>query len=226
MALTCSTVVANNDVATSTVVSIETGTVIQNSKPNKDAQAREFKIDYGLDISDDLMDCDRVIVNNTISASETKMEAKIAAIKTQRHRATIEHWLAEAWSDRDCGFFSLTAVTDPHAKMSNRQKDPTTAMTGTFVINIAAYLRDIDIWKEEAQLYMPKIPTYKNESYLKLQEFTRAYEHMYETWPVTYRSIKDQIMLAKRNLQDFSRNAWYKKYPMGINHNYTWEEFK
>lgn len=68
----------------------------------------------------------------------------------------------------------------------------------------------INARQEEAQLYVPKIPIYKGESYLKLQEFTRACEHMYETRPVTYRSVKDQVMLAKGNLQDSPRNAWYR----------------
>ena len=38
---------------------------------------------------------------------------------------------------------------------------------------------------------MPKILMYKGESYLKLQEFTQACEHIYETQPVTYRGVKN-----------------------------------
>ena len=75
-------------------------------------------------------------------------------------------------------------------------------------------------------MYVPKISTYKGEPYLKLQEFTQSCEHMYKTQPVTYWSIKDQVMLAKKNFQDFPCNTWYREYPIGINHNYTWEEFK
>ena len=104
--------------------------------------------------------------------------------------------------------------------------DPTTAMTGTLTVDRAAYLRNIDTCKEETQLYMLKIPTYKGEFYLKLQEFTQVYEHMYETRPVTYRNVKDQVMLTKSNLQDSLYNAWYREYPIGINHNYTWKKFK
>lgn len=134
--------------------------------------------------------------------------------------------MAEAWLDRDRGFPSLTAMTGSHAKVGNCQVDPTTAMTGALAIDRAAYFYNINICKEEAQLYVLKIPTYKSESYLKLQKFIWTYEHMYEMRPVTYRSVKDQVMLAKSNLQDFPCNAWYKKYPMGINPNYTWEKFK
>ena len=96
MALTHSIVVANDDVATSTVVGADTGTIIQDSKLNEDAQAREPKIDYGFDISGNPVDRNHVIVNDVIPASEAKMEVKIAAIETQCHRTTIEHWLAEA----------------------------------------------------------------------------------------------------------------------------------
>ena len=39
IALTCSTVIANDDVAASTVVGTDTDNVIQNSEPNEDAQA-------------------------------------------------------------------------------------------------------------------------------------------------------------------------------------------
>ena len=165
-------------------------------------------------------------MNDAIPASEAEMEAEITAIETQHHRTTIEHRLAEAQSDRDCGFFSTNTVTGLHAKVGNCQRDPTTTMTSILAIDKAAYLQDIDIQKKEAQLYVPKIPTYKGECYFKLQEFTRAYKHMYETWPVTYRSIKNQIILAKGNLQDFSCNVWYREYPMEINYNYTWEKFK
>ena len=182
-------------------------------------------MDYELDTSGEPVDRDRV-VNDPTPASEAEMEAEIAAIETQRHRATIERRLAEARSDCDRGFPSTTTVTGHQAKAGNRQVDPTTAMTGALAVDRAAYLRDIDTRKEEAQLYVPKIPTYKGESYLKLQEFTRACEHMYETRPVTYRSVKDQVMLTKGNLQDSPRNAWYREYPTGIDHNYTWEEFK
>ena len=82
MALTYSTIVANDDVAAFTVVGANTGTVIQNSKPNEDAQTQESEIDYELDISGDLVDCNRVIVNDAISISEAAMEAEIAAIET------------------------------------------------------------------------------------------------------------------------------------------------
>lgn len=120
MAFTCNTIVANNEVATSTIVGADTGTVIQDSKPNKDAQVRESEMDYELDISDDSVDRNHIIVNDAILASKAEMEAKIAAIETQHHRATIEHWLAEARLNRDCDFSSLTAMTDLHAKMGNR----------------------------------------------------------------------------------------------------------
>ena len=53
-------------------------------------------MDYELDISGDSVDRDFVIVNDAIPTSEAKMEAEIAAIETQCHRATIEHRLAEA----------------------------------------------------------------------------------------------------------------------------------
>ena len=80
-------------------------------------------------------------------------------------------------------------------------------MTGTLAIDKAAYFWNIDSRKEEAQLYRPKIPIYKGKSYLKLQEFTRAYKHMYERRPVIYWSVKTQVMLVKKNLQDSSCNA-------------------
>lgn len=94
-------------------------------------------------------------------------------------------------------------------------------MTGALAVDRVIYLRNIDTRKKEAQLYVPKILIYKSESYLKLQKFIRACKHMYEMRPVTYWSVKDQVMLAKGNLQNFPCNAWYKEYPMGINHNYT-----
>ena len=53
-------------------------------------------MDYELDISGNPIDCDHVVVNNSTPASEVEMEAKIAAIETQRHRVTIKHRLAEA----------------------------------------------------------------------------------------------------------------------------------
>ena len=165
-------------------------------------------------------------MNNSTPVSETEIEAEIAAIETQCHRMTIECQLAEAQSNHDYGFLFPNAVIGSHAKVGNCQRDSTTTMIGALAIDKAVYLQDINTQKEEAQLYMLKIPTYKDESYLKLQEFIQACEHMYETWPMTYQSIKDQVMLAKRNFQDFPRNAWYREYPMGINHNYTWEEFK
>ena len=96
MALTRSTVVANDDVVASPIVGVNTSTIIQNSKPNKDTQAQESKMDYEFDIRGDPVDYDRVVVNNSTSVSEAEMEAEIAAIETQHHRATIEHWLAEA----------------------------------------------------------------------------------------------------------------------------------
>ncbi|MCJ1266315.1 hypothetical protein MMC22_006198 [Lobaria immixta] len=226
MALTHSTVAANDDVAASTIVDADKGTVIQDSKPNENAQAQESEMDYELDISSKLIDRDCIAVNDLTPASDAEMEAEIAAIKTQHHRLTIERWLAKAWSDRDCSFPSPTAVTSHHAKTGNCQVDSTTAMTGTLAIDRVAYLHNINTHKEETQLYVPKIPMYKDESYLKLQEFIRVCEHMYKTQLVIYWSIKDQVMLAKSNLQDFLCNAWYKKYPMGINHNYTWEKFK
>ena len=120
MALTYSIIVANNEVATSTIVGADTGTVIQDSKPNKDAQVWESEMDYEFDISDDSVDRNHIIVNDAILASKAKIEAKIAAIETQRHRATIEHWLAEAWLNRDRNFSSPTTMTDLHAKMGNR----------------------------------------------------------------------------------------------------------
>lgn len=64
-------------------------------------------------------------------------------------------------------------------------------MTGALAIDKAAYLYNINTHKEKAYLYMPKIPIYKDESYLKLQKFTWMCEYMYETWLVTYQSIKD-----------------------------------
>ena len=57
MALTRSTIVANDDIAASIVVDANTGTVIQDSKSNEDAQAQESEINYKLDISDDSVDC-------------------------------------------------------------------------------------------------------------------------------------------------------------------------
>ena len=103
-------------------------------------QARESKIDYELDISGDPVDCDRVIVNDAIPASEAAMEAKITAIVTQHHRATIERRLTEAWLDCDCGFLSPNTVTDSHAKASNRQEDSTMIITGALAIDRAIYL--------------------------------------------------------------------------------------
>ena len=117
-------------------------------------------------------------------------------------------------------------MTGLHAKVGNRQEDFITTITDTLAIDRATYLQDIDTRKEKAQLYVSKIFTYKGKSYFKLQKFTQAYKHIYETWPVTYQNIKNQVMLAKKNLQDSLRNAWYRKYPIEINHNYTWEEFK
>ena len=108
------------------------------------------------------------------------MKAEIAAIKTQHHRAIIKRRLAKAWSSCNRSFFSPTAVTSSHVKTSNHQEDPTMAMTGIFAIDKAVYLQDIDIWKEEAQLYVSKVLMYKGESYFKLQEFTQACEHMYK----------------------------------------------
>ena len=226
MALTCSTVVANDDIAVSTIVGANTDTVIQNSKPNENTQAQESKMNYKLDISDEPVNCNCVVVNDPTPVSEAEMEAEIAAIKTQCHQATIERQLAEAWSDHDCSFLSLTAMTGHHAKMGNCQINPTTAMTGALAVDKVVYLRNIDTCKEEAQLYVPKISTYKGKSYLKLQKFIWAYEHMYETQPVTYQSVKDQVMLAKSDPQGSLCNAWYREYLIGINHNYTWEEFK
>ena len=119
MALTRSTVIVNDDVTASTIIGANTGTVIQDNKLNEDAQAQESKIDYELDISSEPMDCNHVVVNDLTPASETEMEAEIAAIETQCYRATIERWLAEAQLDRDCGFPSPTAVTGHHAKIGN-----------------------------------------------------------------------------------------------------------
>ena len=158
-----------------------------------------LKIDYEFDISGDPVDRDCVIMNDVIPTSEVMIEAEIATIKTQRHRAIIKRQLAEAWSDCDHDFPSFNNVTDSHAKTGNRQEDPTTTMTGALAIDRAAYLQDIDTRKEKAQLYVPKIPMYKGESYFKLQELTRACEYMYKTRPMTYQSIKDQVMLAKGN---------------------------
>ena len=95
MAFTCSTVIANNDIAASIVVSANIGIVIQNSKPNKDAQAQESEMNYELDISGDFVDHDRVIVNNAIPARKTKMEVEITAIEIQHYRAMIKRWLTE-----------------------------------------------------------------------------------------------------------------------------------
>ena len=146
-------------------------------------------------------------MNDPTPASKVEIKAKIAAIETQCHRAMIECRLAEAQSDCDCGFSSPTAVTGPHAKAGNCQGDSTTAMTGALGVNKAVYFCNIDIRKEKTQLYVPKILTYKNKSYLKLQEFTRACEHIYKTQLVTYQSVKDQVILAKGNFQDFLHNA-------------------
>ena len=110
---------ANDHIAASTIVGADTGTVIQNSEPNEDAQAQESKMDYELDISGEPVDRNYVIVNDPTPASEAEMEAEIAAIEPQHHRATIKRQLAEAWSDRDCSLSSPTAVTDPHAKAGN-----------------------------------------------------------------------------------------------------------
>ena len=96
------------------------------------------------------------------------MEIEIAAIETQHHRAMIERQLAEVWLDCDCSFSSPTAMTGHHAKASNCQIDPTTATTSALAIDMVAYLYNIDTCKEEAHLYMLKIPTYKGEFYLKL----------------------------------------------------------
>ena len=81
MAFTRSTVIANDDVAMLTIVDTDTGTVIQDSKPNEDAQAQESEIDYELDISGELVDCNHVIVNDPTPASEAEIKAKITAIK-------------------------------------------------------------------------------------------------------------------------------------------------
>lgn len=64
------------------------------------------------------------------------------------------------------------------------------------------YVGKVDIRREELQLYVPKIPTYRGGFYQKLQEFVRACEHMYETRPIKYRSVKGRVMLAKGNLQE------------------------
>ncbi|MCJ1268343.1 hypothetical protein MMC22_008231 [Lobaria immixta] len=58
-------------------------------------------------------------------------------------------------------------MAGPRVTATNRQVDPIAVTSGALVNDRAAYLRDIDILKKEAQLYMPKIPTYKYESYLK-----------------------------------------------------------
>lgn len=129
-------------------------------------------MNYELNISDEPMDCNCVVVNDPIPASEAEMEVEIAAIKIQHHRATIECRLAEAQLDRDCGFSSPTAMTSHHAKAGDYQIDPTTAIIGTLAIDKVIYLHNIDTCKEETQLYVPKISTYKGESYLKLQKFT------------------------------------------------------
>ncbi|MCJ1271067.1 hypothetical protein MMC22_010966, partial [Lobaria immixta] len=42
----------------------------------------------------------------------------------------------------------------------------------------AAYLREVDIRKEEAQLYVPKIPNDKGESYVKLEEWHQRYRYL------------------------------------------------
>lgn len=90
-------------------------------------------------------------------------------------------------------------------------------------VNRAAYLREVDIRKEETQLYVPKIPHYKGASYVKLQEFVRACKHRYETRPFTYRSTKDKVMLVKGNLQDSPRGpeCLVGDYPQGIYDPYT-----
>lgn len=82
MALTCSTIVANDDIAASTIVGANIGIVIQDSKPNKDAQAQESEINYEFDISGKSIDHDRVVVNDPTPANEAKMEAEIAVIET------------------------------------------------------------------------------------------------------------------------------------------------
>lgn len=69
-------------------------------------------------------------------------------------------------------------MAGPRVMATNRQVGPIAVTSGALVNDRAAYLRDIDIRKKEAQLYVSKIPTYKCESYLKIQEFTRAYEYM------------------------------------------------
>ena len=97
-------------------------------------------MNYELDISDDSVDHDCVIVNDAIPASEAKMEAEIAVIETQHHRATIERRLTEARSDCNCGFPSPNTITGPHAKAGNHQGNPITTMTGALAINRAAYL--------------------------------------------------------------------------------------
>ena len=90
MALTRSSIIVNDNVAASTIVDTNTSIVIQDSKPNEDVQAQESKMDYELDISDEPIDCDHIVMNDPTPASEAEMEAEIAVIKTQRHRATIE----------------------------------------------------------------------------------------------------------------------------------------
>ena len=172
MTLTCSIIITNDNVAAFIIVGADTGTVIQDNKPNKNAQAQKSKIDYEFEISSDLVNRDCIVVNNSTFTSEAKIEAEITVIETQHHRATIKCRLAEAQSDCDCSFFFSNAVTSPYAKVGNCQKDSTMTMTGALAIDRAAYLRDIDTQKEEAQLYVPKISTYKGEFYLKLQEFT------------------------------------------------------
>ena len=96
MALTRSTVVANNDVAALTIVGANTDTVIQDSKPNEDMQAQEAEIDYEFDINNKPVDCNCVVVNNLTPTSEAEIKAEIAAIKTQRYRATIKCQLTKA----------------------------------------------------------------------------------------------------------------------------------
>lgn len=139
MALTHSTVVANDDVAVSTIIGADTGIVIQDSKPNKNPQTQKSEIDYELDINSDPVDLNCVIINDVIPASEVKIEAEIAVIETQHHRATIKRQLAEAQSDCDCGFPFSNAMTGPHAKAGNCQRDPTTIMTGALAIDKAIY---------------------------------------------------------------------------------------
>ncbi|MCJ1268632.1 hypothetical protein MMC22_008520 [Lobaria immixta] len=154
-------------------------------------------LDDDLDLSADEPRQDQVVDTNVVSPVDTveAMEAELASIDALRRQAILARRLASARKEQEQGFL----LVNPEVTTANRPVNPRGAMVDE---TRTGYVRDVDIRKEELQLYVPKVPTYRGGFYQKLLGFVRACEHMYGTRPVTYRSVKGRVMLAKGNLQE------------------------